>query len=59
VHWPDGRAEPTTLTTNTNGVGMVPLSFTSQPYGSLIYVDVSCTFNNFSANTTTSFRIWY
>jgi hypothetical protein len=59
VHWPDGRAEPTTLTTNTNGVGMVPLSFTSQPYGSLIYADVVCTFSRFSANTTTSFRIWY
>ena len=59
VHWPDGRTEPTTLTTNTNGVGMVPLSFTSQPYGSLIYVDVACSFSNFNANTTTSFRIWY
>jgi hypothetical protein len=59
VHWPDGRAEPTTLTTNTNGVGMMPLSFTSQPYGSLIYVDVVCTFSRFSANTTISFRIWY
>jgi hypothetical protein len=59
VHWPGGRAEPSTLTTNTNGVGMVPLSFTSQPYGSLIYVDVVCAFNNLSANTTTSFRIWY
>ncbi len=59
VHWPDGRAEPTTLTTNTNGVGMVPLSFVNQPYGSLIYVDVVCTYSRFSANTTTSFRIWY
>jgi hypothetical protein len=59
VHWPDGRAEPTTLTTNANGVGMMPLSFTSQPYGSLIYADVTCNFSRFSANTTTSFRIWY
>jgi hypothetical protein len=59
VHWPNGRAEPTALTTNTNGVGMVPLSFTSQPYGSLIYVDVDCAFSNFNAKTTSSFRIWY
>jgi len=59
THWPDGHTEPTTLITNTNGVGMVPLSFTSQPYGSLIYVDVACTFSDFSANTITSFRIWY
>jgi hypothetical protein len=59
VHWPDGRVEPITLTTNTNGVGMVPLSFTSQPYGSLIYIDVVCSFSDLSATTTTSFRIWY
>jgi hypothetical protein len=59
VHWPDGHADPSALATNTNGVGMVPLSFTSQPYGSLIYVDVVCAFGNFNANTTTSFRIWY
>jgi hypothetical protein len=59
MHWPDGRAELTTLITNTNGVGMVPLSFISQPYGSLIYADVACVFSRFSANTTTSFRIWY
>jgi len=59
VHWPDGRVEPVNLTTNTNGVGMVPLSFTNQPYGSLIYVDVVCNFSNLSATTTTSFRIWY
>ena len=59
VHWPDGRTEPTTLTTNTNGVGMVPLSFNSQPYGSLIYIDVLCTYGGLSGKTTTSFRIWY
>lgn len=59
VHWPDGHVESTTLITNTNGVGIVPLSFVSQPYGSLIYSDVACTFSNLSGNTTTSFRIWY
>jgi hypothetical protein len=59
VHWPNGQAEPTTLATNANGVGMVPLSFTSQPYGSLIYFDVDCGFSNFNAKTTSSFRIWY
>jgi hypothetical protein len=59
THWPNGSADTAMLTTNTNGVGMLPLSFTSQPYGGLIYVDVACVFNNLSANTTTSFRIWY
>ncbi len=59
TNWPDGRADTTALKTNTNGVGMVPLSFTNQPYGGLIYVNVACDYNGFSANTTTSFRIWY
>ena len=59
VHWPDGRNQPSVITTNTNGVGMVPLSFASQPYGSLIYTDVSCTYSGLTGSTTTSFRIWY
>jgi len=59
IRWPDGREDSTPLKTNTSGVGMVPLSFNNQPYGSLIYVDVACAFSNFNANTTTSFRIWY
>lgn len=59
VNWPDGRSENMSLTTNTNGVGIVPLSFVNQPYGSLIYADVSCSYGNLSGKTTTSFRIWY
>ena len=59
VHWPNGRIEPFILTTNSNGVGTMPLSFTSQPYGSLVYVDAVCTYNRLSAKTTSSFRIWY
>ena len=59
VHWPDGRSETTSITTNSNGVGIVSLSFTNQPYGSLIYTDVTCTSSTLSANTATSFRIWY
>jgi len=59
VRWPDGRNQPMAVTTNTNGIGMVPLSFTSQPYGSLIYTDVSCIYDGLNGSTTTSFRIWY
>lgn len=59
VHWPDGRTESTNITTNTNGVGIISLAFTNQPYGSLIYTDVTCAFNGLSATTNTSFRIWY
>ncbi len=59
VYWPDGRSETTSIATNSNGVGIISLSFTNQPYGSLIYTDVTCTSNGLSATTTTSFRIWY
>ncbi|MEW6405327.1 MAG: hypothetical protein AB1649_26350 [Chloroflexota bacterium] len=58
VHWPDGRSDSNTIATNTNGVGMVALSFTNQPYGSLISSDVVCNFNGLTGSTTTSFRIW-
>jgi hypothetical protein len=59
VHWPDGRSDSSTILTNTNGVGMVALSYTNQQYGSLIYTDVSCSYNDLFGMTTTSFRIWY
>lgn len=59
VHWPDGHNDSYALTTNSNGVSIISLSFASQPYGSLVYADVSCTYNGLSGNTTTSFRIWY
>lgn len=59
VHWPDGRTESSNINTNTNGVGIVTLSFSDQPYGSLISADVSCAFEEHLGTTTTSFRIWY
>lgn len=60
VHWLDGRNETTGIATNSNGVGIISLSFVNQPYGSLINTDVTCTSNNgLSATTMTSFRIWY
>jgi len=59
VHWPDGHNDSFSLATNTNGVGMIPLTFVSQIQGNLIYTDVSCTYGSLSGATTTSFRIWY
>jgi len=60
VHWPDGRVESFALTTNSNGLSIISLpSFPAQPYGSLVYADVSCAYNGLNGNTTTSFRIWY
>lgn len=59
VNWPSGAKDSTVIRTNTNGVGIISLSFFNQPYGSLIYTDISCTYNDLTATTTTSFRIWY
>lgn len=59
VHWADGHVDSNVISTNTNGVGLAALTFTNQPQGSLINIDVACVSNNLSANTKTSFRIWY
>jgi hypothetical protein len=59
IHWPNGQTDSRTISTNTNGVGIVSLSFTDQPYGNLIYIDISCDANGLKGITTTSFRIWY
>ena len=59
VRWPDGRSDSSPIVTNTNGVGMVALSYANQQYGSLIYTDVGCDYNGIAGSTTTSFRIWY
>ncbi|NOH04347.1 MAG: hypothetical protein HND47_21425 [Chloroflexi bacterium] len=59
VHWPNDTKDSTVIRTNTNGVGIISLSFSNQPYGSLIYTDILCTYLDLGATTTTSFRIWY
>jgi hypothetical protein len=59
VHWSDGRVDSYALATNINGVGIISFEFKDQPYGSLVYADVSCAYNGLNGNTTTSFRIWY
>lgn len=59
VHWADGRADTHMLATNSNGVGIVSFSFANQPYGSLVYADVACSYGSLNKATATSFRIWY
>ncbi len=59
IHWPDGHSENSLLTTNAAGVSILSLSFNNQPYGRLIYAGITCTYNNLSSNTSTSFRVWY
>ena len=59
VHWKDGRTDSSAISTNSNGIGLMALSFSNQPYGSLIYIDATCSIKEIKGSTTTSFRIWY
>ncbi len=59
IRWPDGRTESSALRTNAKGIASLSLSFANQPYGELVYVDLSCGLEDLSATTVTSFRIWY
>lgn len=59
VHLPTGETLVFPVTTDTNGIGVVSaVSFSNQPPGSLVTVDVQMTYNGLIANTVTSFRIW-
>ncbi|KXK11517.1 MAG: ErfK/YbiS/YcfS/YnhG family protein [Chloroflexi bacterium OLB14] len=59
VMWPNQASASTTIITNTLGIGIISLQFENQPLGSLISVNVTCNYDVLSAETTTSFRIWY
>ena len=59
ITWPDKHIDTAGITTNANGIGIIPFTFAKQPYGNLIYTNVSCTYSDLKATTVTSFRIWY
>ncbi len=59
VYWSNDTNNTTSISTNTNGVGIISLSFNNQPYGSLISTNITCNYNSLNGSTTTSFRIWY
>lgn len=59
ITWPDTHVDLANITTNSNGVAIIPITFTKQPHGSMVYTNVTCTYNNLKAGTVTSFRIWY
>lgn len=59
IRWPDGRVETLSLITNSKGIGIVPLSFTTQKYGSLVTIQIVITKDGLTSTAKTSFRIWY
>lgn len=59
VNWPNGAKDSTVIASDENGIGIVSLAFNNQPYGSLIYIELTCQQNGLEGKTITSFRIWY
>lgn len=59
IRWPDGRTETLSLVTNSNGFGVVPLSFSGLPHGGLVTVQIVITKDELTHTAVTSFRIWY
>jgi len=59
VHFSDGRTEDYFFTTNPSGLGSISFNFTNQKQGELVPIDILVTYQELSATTTTSFRIWY
>jgi hypothetical protein len=59
IRWADGTSGALTFTTNSSGVGIVPLTFINQPYGKMVNIEIFVTKDGLNATTTTSFRIWY
>jgi hypothetical protein len=59
ITWPDKHTDLANITANSNGIGIIPITFTKQPHGSMVYAHVTCTYTNLKASTVTSFRIWY
>jgi hypothetical protein len=58
VYWANGSPAAASLVTNENGVATLPFAVQSQPYGSLIKVDVRVEYQNLKDSAVTSFRIW-
>ena len=59
VRWADGTSSTIPFSTNSSGVGIVPLTFINQPYGKMVNIEIFVTKDGLSTTTTTSFRIWY
>ena len=59
IHFSDGQTSDYFFTTNAAGLGSVHFNFEEQQGGSLVPVEILVTYQGLSAQTSTSFRIWY
>jgi hypothetical protein len=59
IYLPTGQQLVYPVITDANGIGIVRgVTFTSQPFGSRVVLDVSMNYLGLTAQTATSFRIW-
>jgi len=57
VHLPDGTSESGTFLSE-DGLCTLWFHYKDQPNGSLVFINVTVTYEDITAKTTTSFRIW-
>jgi len=58
VYWSAGSPQSIALSTDRNGIVIVPFAIQNQPYGSLVTVNVRVLYQGLENSTITSFRVW-
>jgi len=58
VYWSAGSPQSIALTTDRNGIVIVPFQIQNQTYGSLVTVNVRVIYQGLEQSTVTSFRVW-
>lgn len=56
---PDGTTHSAKFRTDARGMAQVSFNFSNQTAGEMVPIDITVTYQNLSAKTKTSFRIWF
>ncbi len=59
VKLPDGTIQETSFTTNASGIAQFSFGFQNQKAGELVPIEIVVSYQNITATTKTSFRIWF
>jgi len=59
VRFTDGTSQEFSFSTNSLGIAQITFNFKDQESGELVPVEVTANYQNLSATTKTSFRVWY
>lgn len=59
VKFPDGTNQEFAFTTNSAGIAQITFNFSDQKSGELVPIEITVLYQNLTAGTKTSFRIWY